>query len=80
MIGAALARDQVDARSCVWTGMRQGFRQHDTHRGPARQGWARRFPVHALGLHVIIVPGTQRAAYLDHAVTLARGVQRCGLE
>ena len=46
-----------------------GIRQHGTHRaltGRAEPGNAR------LALDAIIVPGSRPAAYLDHAVTLAR--------
>ena len=56
-----------------------GIRQHDTHRGLAGQGEPAESPRDgALGLDAIIVPGTRPAAYLDHAVTLARAA-KCSL-
>jgi hypothetical protein len=48
------------------------IRQHDTHRALAGHGEPGSPRVAALGLDAIIVPGTRPAAYLDHAVTLAR--------
>jgi hypothetical protein len=56
-----------------------GIRQHGTHRelaGQSESGGSTR--ADALGLDAIIVPGTRPAAYLDHAVTLARAAQ-CSL-
>jgi hypothetical protein len=56
-----------------------GVRQHDTHRelaGQCEPGESP--PTGRLGLDAIIVPGTRPAAYLDHAVTLARAA-RCSL-
>lgn len=56
-----------------------GVRQHDTHRELAGQGEPGESPrADALGLDAIIVPGTRPAAYLDHAVTLARAA-KCSL-
>jgi hypothetical protein len=56
-----------------------GVRQHDTHRELAGQGEPGEIPqAGALGLDAIIVPGTRPAAYLDHAVTLARAA-KCSL-
>jgi hypothetical protein len=53
-----------------------GIRQHDTHRtlaGQSEPGGSP--PAGALNLDAIIVPGGRPAAYLDHAVTLARAAQ-----
>ena len=55
-----------------------GVRQYDTHRRLARQGKPGSPRAGALGLDAIIVPGTRPAAYLDHAVTLARAAN-CSL-
>lgn len=55
-----------------------GIRQHDTHRALAGRGVPGGPRAGALGLDAIIVPGTRPAAYLDHAVTLARAA-RCPL-
>jgi hypothetical protein len=55
-----------------------GIRQYDTHRGLARQGKPGSPRAAALSLDAIIVPGTRPAAYLDHAVTLARAAE-CSL-
>ena len=56
-----------------------GIRQHDTHRELAGQGQLEGSPrTDALGLDAIIVPATRPAAYLDHAVTLARAA-KCSL-
>lgn len=56
-----------------------GIRQHNTHRELAGQGEPGGSPgTGALRLDAIIVPGTRPAAYLDHAVTLARAA-RCTL-
>jgi hypothetical protein len=55
-----------------------GIRQHNTHRSLAKQAGPVTAWAGALGLDAIIVPGTRPAAYLDHAVTLARAVQ-CSL-
>ena len=56
-----------------------GIRQLNTHRELARRSDQGRSPrVDALGLDAIIVPGTRPAAYLDHAVTLARAA-KCSL-
>ncbi|HUC23374.1 MAG TPA: hypothetical protein VMA73_11760 [Streptosporangiaceae bacterium] len=57
-----------------------GIRQHDTHSDLAKQGEPGSPPADAVGLHLdaIIVPGTRPAAYLDHAVTLARAA-KCSL-
>ena len=49
-----------------------GIRQHGTHRELAMQGEPESSRVSALTLDAIIVPGTRPAAYLDHAVTLAK--------
>jgi hypothetical protein len=55
------------------------IRQHNTHRelaggsAPGGSPWAG-----TLDLDAIVVPGTRPAAYLDHAVTLARAA-RCSL-
>lgn len=50
-----------------------GIRQHDTHRELTGQSEPGESPlIGALGLDAIIVPGSRPAAYLDHAVTLAR--------
>jgi hypothetical protein len=57
----------------------EGVRQHGTHSelaGPGEPGESPR--TDALGLDAIIVPGTRPAAYLDHAVTLARAA-KCSL-
>ena len=56
-----------------------GIRQHDTHRELAGRGEPGESPrAGALGLDAIIVPGSAPAAYLDHAVTLARAA-KCSL-
>jgi hypothetical protein len=56
-----------------------GIRQHGTHRELAGQGEPGEGPwADALALDAIIVPGTRPAAYLDHAVTLARAA-KCSL-
>jgi len=55
-----------------------GIRQYGTHRSLARQRVQGSPRAGALGLDAIIVPGTRPAAYLDHAVTLARAAQ-CSL-
>jgi hypothetical protein len=56
-----------------------GIRQHDTHRELAGQREPGGSPrVGALSLDAIIVPGSRPAAYLDHAVTLARAA-KCSL-
>jgi hypothetical protein len=56
-----------------------GVRQHGTHRELAGQGEPGESPqADALDLDAIIVPGTRPAAYLDHAVTLARAA-KCSL-
>lgn len=55
-----------------------GIRQHGTHRSLAGQGMPGSLRADALGLDAIIVPGTRPAAYLDHAVTLARAAE-CSL-
>ena len=56
-----------------------GIRQHDTHRSISPDRASQRNPrTGALGLDAIIVPGTRPAAYLDHAVTLARAA-KCSL-
>jgi hypothetical protein len=55
-----------------------GIRQHGTHRSLAGRRVPGRPWTGALGLDAIIVPGTRPAAYLDHAVTLARAA-RCSL-
>jgi hypothetical protein len=54
------------------------IRQHDTHSDLAKQGEPGSPPTDAVGLDAIIVPATRPAAYLDHAVTLARAAQ-CSL-
>ena len=59
-------------------GYRAGIRQHDTHSDLAKQGEPGNPPADAVGLDAIIVPGTRPAAYLDHAVTLARAA-KCSL-
>ena len=55
-----------------------GIRQHGTHRSLAGQGEPGSPRADALDLDAIIVPGTRPAAYLDHAVTLARAA-KCSL-
>jgi hypothetical protein len=56
-----------------------GIRQHGTHRELAGQSEPGESPpAGALSLDAIIVPGTRPAAYLDHAVTLARAA-KCSL-
>jgi len=56
-----------------------GIRQHGTHRELAGQSESGGSPwADALGLDAIIVPGSRPAAYLDHAVTLARAA-KCSL-
>ena len=55
-----------------------GIRQYGTHRSLAGQREPGSPRTGALGLDAIIVPGTRPAAYLDHAVTLARAAQ-CAL-
>jgi hypothetical protein len=55
-----------------------GIRQHGTHRSLVRRGKPGSSPAGAVGLDAIIVPGTRPAAYLDHAVTLARAA-KCSL-
>lgn len=56
-----------------------GIRQHGTHRELARRGEpGESSRADALGLDAIIVPGSRPAAYLDHAVTLARAA-KCSL-
>lgn len=55
------------------------IRQHGTHRELVGHDESGRSPhADALGLDAIIVPGTRPAAYLDHAVTLARAA-KCSL-
>jgi hypothetical protein len=54
------------------------IRQHSTHRELAGRGEPVSPLADALGLDAIIVPGARPAAYLDHAVTLARAAQ-CSL-
>jgi hypothetical protein len=51
------------------------IRQHGTHRQLAGRGELPTPLADALGLDAIIVPGTRPAAYLDHAVTLARAAK-----
>ena len=60
------------------SGEAAGIRQHDTHRSLVGQGEPATARAGALGLDAIIVPATRPAAYLDHAVTLARAAQ-CSL-
>jgi hypothetical protein len=55
-----------------------GIRQHDTHSDLAKQCETGSLLADAVGLDAIIVPGTRPAAYLDHAVTLARAA-KCSL-
>ena len=55
-----------------------GIRQHDTHRELAGKSDPESLLANPLGLDAIIVPGGRPAAYLDHAVTLARAAQ-CSL-
>ena len=55
-----------------------GIRQYGTHRSLTGQRVPGSPRTGALGLDAIIVPGTRPAAYLDHAVTLARAAQ-CSL-
>lgn len=55
-----------------------GIRQYGTHRSLTGQRVPRRPRTGPLGLDAIIVPGTRPAAYLDHAVTLARAA-KCSL-
>jgi hypothetical protein len=52
-----------------------GIRQHNTHRALAGQAMPGSPWADSLGLDAIIVPGTRPAAYLDHAVTLARAAE-----
>ena len=52
-----------------------GIRQYGTHRSLTGQRVPGSPRTGALGLDAIIVPGTRPAAYLDHAVTLARAAQ-----
>jgi hypothetical protein len=54
------------------SGEAAGIRQHDTHRSLVGQGEPATARAGALGLDAIIVPAARPAAYLDHAVTLAR--------
>jgi hypothetical protein len=54
------------------------IRQHGTHHQLAGRGGPASPLAGALGLDAIIVPGTRPAAYLDHAVTLARAA-KCSL-
>jgi hypothetical protein len=55
------------------------IRQHGTHRQLAGQSGPGESPaIGALGVDAIIVPGSRPAAYLDHAVTLARAA-KCSL-
>lgn len=54
------------------------IRQHGTHRQLAGRSERVSPLAGALGLDAIIVPGTRPAAYLDHAVTLARAA-KCSL-
>jgi hypothetical protein len=49
-----------------------GIRQYGTHRALARQAAPGNARLTRLTLDAIIVPGSRPAAYLDHAVTLAR--------
>jgi hypothetical protein len=53
-------------------GSAAGIRQHDTHRSLVGQGEPATPRTGRVDLDAIIVPGTRPAAYLDHAVTLAR--------
>ena len=55
-----------------------GIRQYGTHRSLTGQRAPGSPRTGALDLDAIIVPGTRPAAYLDHAVTLARAAQ-CSL-
>ena len=55
-----------------------GIRQYGTHRSLTGQREPGNPRTDALGLDAIIVPATRPAAYLDHAVTLARAAQ-CAL-
>ena len=55
-----------------------GIRQYDTHRELTGRGGQGTPQTDAVGLDAIIVPGTRPAAYLDHAVTLARAA-KCSL-
>ena len=55
-----------------------GIRQHDTHRELARKSDPESLLANSLGLDAIIVPVGRPAAYLEHAVTLARASQ-CSL-
>jgi hypothetical protein len=55
-----------------------GIRQYGTHRSLTGQRVPGNPRTGALGLDAIIVPATRPAAYLDHAVTLARAAQ-CSL-
>jgi hypothetical protein len=55
-----------------------GIRQYGTHRSLTGQRAPGSPQTGALDLDAIIVPGTRPAAYLDHAVTLARAAQ-CSL-
>ena len=55
-----------------------GIRQYGTHRSLIGQRVPGSPRTGTLGLDAIIVPGTRPAAYLDHAVTLARAAQ-CAL-
>lgn len=62
----------------VMNGYAAAIRQHDTHRELARRGEPVSPLADALSLDAIIVPGTRPAAFLDHAVTLARAA-KCSL-
>lgn len=59
-------------------GYTAGIRQYNTHRELAGWGGLASPQTDAVRLDAIIVPGTRPAAYLDHAVTLARAAQ-CSL-
>jgi hypothetical protein len=59
-------------------GYAAGIRQYDTHRELAGWGGPATSQAYPLRLDAIIVPATRPAAYLDHAVTLARAAQ-CSL-
>lgn len=60
------------------SGYAAGIRQYDTHRELTGWGGQVTSQTDAVYLDAIIVPGTRPAAYLDHAVTLARAA-KCSL-
>ena len=59
----------------LMNGYQAAIRQHNTHRELTGQGRLGSPRTEAVRLDAIIVPGTRPAAYLDHAVTLARAAK-----